>query len=187
MQHLFRVIRKTETCIYHYFWCHTIETTKFIPAMLMFGRELNVPLDLLLGWPQAETPSWGLRASIATAHDFAPNHHQAGRQWMKRRDDIRSDAFTFRMAELLWLYNAQHKNGNCPKLTRPWEGPCVVVQRLNTRELTNRRLLSRRRRRHSGKPHYACAKGCCARLSVVSWPATTANRVFWSRLDSFAT
>ena len=34
----------------------------------------------------------------------------------------------------------------------------------------------RRRRRNSGKPHYACAKGCCARLSVVSWPATTANK-----------
>ena len=56
------------------------------------------------------------------------------------------------------------------------------------RELMNWQLLSRRRQRqHSGKPHYACAKGCCVRLSVVSWPATTANRMFWSRRQSFAT
>ena len=30
------------------------EMTKLMPAMLMFGRELRVPLDLLLGRPQAD-------------------------------------------------------------------------------------------------------------------------------------
>ena len=30
------------------------ETTKLAPAMLMFGRELRVPLDLLLARPQAD-------------------------------------------------------------------------------------------------------------------------------------
>ena len=30
------------------------ETTNFTPAMLMFGRELRVPLDLLIGLPQEE-------------------------------------------------------------------------------------------------------------------------------------
>jgi len=30
------------------------ETTKFTPVMLMFGRELRVPLDLLIGHPQEE-------------------------------------------------------------------------------------------------------------------------------------
>ena len=55
---------------------------------------------------------------------------------------------------------------------------CKPLALLNNRELTNRRLLSRRGRWHIGKPHYACAKGCCARLSVVSWPATTPNRMF---------
>ena len=55
--------------------------------MLMFGQELNVPLDLLLGWPQADIKELSylmyaerFRASIATAHDFAPNHQQAGSQ-----------------------------------------------------------------------------------------------------------
>ena len=35
------------------------ETTKFTPAMLMFGRELSVPLDLLIGHPQKESEDRG--------------------------------------------------------------------------------------------------------------------------------
>jgi len=35
------------------------ETTKFTPAMLMFGRELSVPLDLLIGRPQEELDDRG--------------------------------------------------------------------------------------------------------------------------------
>ena len=48
------------------------ETTKLTPAMLMFGRELRVPLDLLLGRPHADIEELSyleyaeiLRASIA--------------------------------------------------------------------------------------------------------------------------
>ena len=104
----------------------------------MFGRELRVPLDLLLGRPHADIEELSyleyaerLRASIATVHDFARDHQQAGSQRMKRRYDIRSEAFTFRKGGLVWLYNPQRKKGKSPKLSRPWEGPYVVVERLN--------------------------------------------------------
>ena len=96
------------------------------------------PLDLLLGRPQADHEEQSyleyaerLRASIATVHDFARDHQQAGSQRMKRRYDIRSKAFTFSKGELVWLYNPQRKKGKSPKLSRPWEGPYVIVERLN--------------------------------------------------------
>ena len=83
------------------------ETTKLTPAMLMFGRELRVPLDLLLGRPHADIEELSyleyaekLRASIATVHDFARNHQHAGSQRMKRRSDIRSEAFSSGRADL---------------------------------------------------------------------------------------
>ena len=86
------------------------ETTKLTPAMLMFGRELRVPLDLLLGRPQADIEEQSyleyaerLRASIATVHDFARDHQQAGSQRMKRPYDIRSETFTFSKGGLVWL------------------------------------------------------------------------------------
>ena len=114
------------------------ETTKLTPGMLMFGRELRVPLDLLLGRPQADIEEQSyleyaerLRASIGTVHDFARDHQQAGSQRMKRRYDIRSEAFNFSKGGLVWLYNPQRKKGKSPKLSRPWEGLYVVVERLN--------------------------------------------------------
>ncbi|XP_068758015.1 uncharacterized protein [Montipora capricornis] len=84
------------------------ETTKLTPAMLMFGRELRFPLDLLLARPQADIEELRyleyaerLRASIATVHDSARDHQQAGRQRMKRLYDIRSEAFTFKKGGLV--------------------------------------------------------------------------------------
>ena len=50
---------------------------------------------------------------------------------MKRRYDIRSEAFTFRKGGLVWLYNPRPKKGKSRKPSRPWEGPYVVVERLN--------------------------------------------------------
>ena len=88
------------------------KTMKLTPAMLMFGRELRVPLDLLLGRPHDDIEELSyleyaerLRASMATVHDFAQDHQQAGSERMKRRYDIRSEAFTFRKGRLVWLYN----------------------------------------------------------------------------------
>ena len=110
------------------------ETMKLTPEMLMFGRELRVPLNLLLGRPHADIEELSylknaerLRASIASVHDFARDHQQAGSQRMKRRYDIRSEAFTFKKGGLVWLYNPQRKKGKSPKLSRSWDGPYVVV------------------------------------------------------------
>ena len=59
------------------------ETTKCTPAMLMFGRELRVPLDLLIGRPQEEPGKRGypeyvesLRESVETVQNFARVHLQ---------------------------------------------------------------------------------------------------------------
>ena len=114
------------------------EMTKLTPAMLMFGRELRVPLGLLLGQLHADIKELSyleyaerLQASIVTVHDFARDHQQAGSEQMKRRYDIRSEAFTFRKGGLVWLYNLRRKKGKSRKLSRPWEGRYVVAERLN--------------------------------------------------------
>ena len=74
-------------------YCSAVhETTKFTLAMLMFVRELHVPLDLLIGCPQEEPEDRGypeyverLRESVETVHNFARVHQQAGTLRMKRR------------------------------------------------------------------------------------------------------
>ena len=114
------------------------EATQFTPAMLMFGRELRVPLDLLIGRPQEELDDRGypeyverLRKSVETVHNFALVHQQERSLRMKRRYDMRIVASTFGSGDLVWLHNPQRKKGILPKLRRPWEGSYVVVERLN--------------------------------------------------------
>ena len=50
---------------------------------------------------------------------------------MKRRYDIRSAAETFSRGEMVWLHNPQQKKGLSPKLSWPWQGPYVVVHKVN--------------------------------------------------------
>lgn len=115
------------------------ETTKFTLAMLMFGRELRVPLDLLIGRLQEEPEDRGypeyvesLRESVETVHNFACVHQQESSLRMKRWYDMCIVASTFGSGDLVWLHNPQRKKGISPKLSRPWEGPYVVVERLET-------------------------------------------------------
>ena len=102
------------------------ETTSLTPAMLMCGRELRVPLDLLIGRPREESGSQTyleyaqrLRTSLETAHDFARDHQQASSQRMKKRYDMHSVADLFSRGEMVWLHNPQQKKGLSPKLSRP--------------------------------------------------------------------
>ena len=71
------------------------ETTKFTSAMLMFGRELHVPLHLLIGRSQEKPKDSGypeyverLRESVETVHNFACVHQQESSLRMKRRYDM---------------------------------------------------------------------------------------------------
>ena len=114
------------------------ETTRLNPAILMFGRELCVPLGLLIDRPHEESGSQsyleyaqGLWTSQETPHDFVRAHQQASSQRMKRRYNMRSVADTFSRGEVVWLHNPQRMKGLSPKLSRPWEGPYVVVHRVN--------------------------------------------------------
>ena len=44
---------------------------------------------------------------------------------------MRIVASSFGSGDLVWLHNPQRKKGISPKLRRPWEGPYVIVERLN--------------------------------------------------------
>ena len=72
-----------------------------------------------------------LRESVETVHNFARVHQQESSLRMKRWYDMRIVASTFGSGDLVWLHNPQRKKGISPKLRRPWEGPYVVVERLN--------------------------------------------------------
>ena len=50
---------------------------------------------------------------------------------MKHYYDTGSNAQTLEPGQHVWLHNPKRKKGVSPKLSRPWEGPYTVTERLN--------------------------------------------------------
>jgi hypothetical protein len=50
---------------------------------------------------------------------------------MKTRYYLKVNTARFREGDLVWLFNRQRKKGRCPKLQPSWEGPFLILTRIN--------------------------------------------------------
>ena len=113
------------------------ESTGVSPAMMMFGRELTLPVDMTLGRPIrderlcATDHAYQLEQRLLDIHDFARNHLNISSESMKKRYDVRMHKNPYKIRDAVWYYNPKRKVGFNPKLQRPWKGPMIVVDRLN--------------------------------------------------------
>ena len=113
----------------------------------MFGREINLPIDLLFGRPpheQVETVET-LEKRLENVYDFARIRTRVASDRMKKRYDVRASEETFEAGDLVWLHNPRRRKGLSPKLTCNWEGPFVIVKQVNE-------LLYRIRKSNCDKP-----------------------------------
>jgi transposase InsO family protein len=127
------------------------ESTKQTPAKLMFGRELNLPIDLLFGRPPNERVESiddyveALEKRLENVYEFARIRTRIASDRMKKRYDVCASDEVFKVGELVWLYNPRRRKGLSPKLMCDWEGPCVIVKQINE-------LLYRVRKSNRDKP-----------------------------------
>ena len=126
----------------------TQESTKSTPAMLQLGRELHLPVDLLLSCPEEHLPVHSynekLQKTLETVHEYAREKLQLSSESMKTYYNLRSDDTTFEQGDIVWLYNPWRVPGIGPKFMRPWEGPYVVTKAIN--DLVYRIQLTQRSR-----------------------------------------
>ena len=110
-------------------------TTGFSPARMMFGRELNLPVHLLIGArPAGRTvPEYveELQRSLSEVHEVARKRLKLQAEDMRRRYNLRAKKNEYREGDRVWFYNPRRRKGILPKLQRSWEGPCTVVTVLN--------------------------------------------------------
>jgi hypothetical protein len=110
------------------------ESTGFTPSMMMFGREMQLPIDLALGQPKSiERMSETEYASLLTdklnlVHEVARKHILLASDSQKRVYDHRLMQTAFDVGDLVWLYNTQVKTGLSAKLSRRWTGPYTVTK-----------------------------------------------------------
>ncbi|KAK3923898.1 Pol polyprotein [Frankliniella fusca] len=113
-------------------------TTGVSPAMMLFGRQLDLPPGLARGyhpdtpaWPSAEAyPAW-LQGRLHHLHHEVRDRAAAVALRQKERYDIRARRHTFQVGDKVWLFDLQRRVGRCSKLQSWWTGPHVILDILN--------------------------------------------------------
>ena len=93
------------------------ETTGVSPAMIMFGRELTLPVDMTLGRPIREDRlcatehAYQLEQKLLDIHDFARKHLNISSESMKRRFDVKIHKIPYKVGGAVWYYYPKRKVG----------------------------------------------------------------------------
>ena len=114
------------------------DTTRETPNMLMLGREVTVPVDLVLDAPPEEPEELAWSQYAADLQERLREVHEAARastaQQMvsqKRHYDANVRLITYAEGDVVWLHNPVRRKGKSPKFMRPWVGPYVIVSQIN--------------------------------------------------------
>ena len=112
------------------------ESTRETPNMLMLGREVNTPTEMLVDrppdWPDLNTDyaRW-LRDQLQVAWERARVLYKESAIRQKKYYDQRAQGGRFIRGGLVWLHQVRLKKGACPKLQNPWYGPWMVMDRFS--------------------------------------------------------
>jgi hypothetical protein len=121
-----------------YYRASTHRATGFSPALLMLGRELNLPLDLLYPVsdpdPNANPHSYlqKLEERLSKASEVARRHMEI--DWEQRERGVNRFQRGARPIDLhrpVYVFNPAVAKGRTPKLARLWRGPHQVTEKLS--------------------------------------------------------
>ncbi|MES9884873.1 MAG: hypothetical protein ABW185_28855 [Sedimenticola sp.] len=112
-------------------------STGFTPYRLMFGREMRLPIDAMMGDPPGMTPKLlpqyvaDQRDQILTTEQMARDNLQMAQRHQKDHYDIRSKVQHFKVNDLVLLYSSAVPQGVHKKFFKRWTGPWKVVNVLS--------------------------------------------------------
>ena len=106
------------------------------PNMMMLGREVTMPVDLVVGAVPHEQEcetyyADDLREKIRDIHERARHALQLSQRRQKRNYDRSARESVFKKGKFVWLHNNQRRPRLSKKLMLPWEGPYLIVTELS--------------------------------------------------------
>ena len=109
------------------------ESTGMTPNFLMFGRELSLPVDVMIGpcpEPQLSTLEYvqKMQKRLEYAYKMAREQLKKSAERQGKLYDRRKTEDTYQLGDLVWYVSKIRKKGVAPKLQPKWRGPCVVVR-----------------------------------------------------------
>ncbi|KAK3739259.1 hypothetical protein QZH41_000260 [Actinostola sp. cb2023] len=110
-------------------------STQYTPYSLLFGREMRVPLDVMMG----ETPTTSqssnygehdtnLKSTLTNAYQAVRTHLSAAQRRQKEYFDKGVTQTKYEPGDQVFLFNPQLKVGEASKFHRNWKGPYVVLE-----------------------------------------------------------
>ena len=112
------------------------DSTGLTPNFLMYGRELSMPVDVMIGPPEDQPVSEldyvkRMQKKLTYAYDLARMNLRKAAERQSRYYNRTRHGCVFNEGDLVWYANKLRKKGVSPKLQPKWRGPCLVVRKLN--------------------------------------------------------
>ena len=111
-------------------------STGFSPNFLMFGRELAMPIDVMLPLQNEDHATQGqyatkMRERLHYAYDVARKVLKKSVERQKRLYNERVFGEPHRVGDLVWCADKTRKKGVSPKLQPKWKGPGIITEVFN--------------------------------------------------------
>ena len=114
-------------------------STGFTPNLLMLGREVRLPTELMYGGNKgnrAEISTYGeyvdwLQDRMHRAHGIARKHLGTAAKRQKEIYDSKLCLHLYQTGDLVWYLHESKREGVSPKLQPTYHGPCIVTQKIN--------------------------------------------------------
>uniref|UniRef100_A0A8C2JCK1 Gypsy retrotransposon integrase-like protein 1 n=1 Tax=Cyprinus carpio TaxID=7962 RepID=A0A8C2JCK1_CYPCA len=112
-------------------------STGFTPYKVLFGREMVLPVDIMLGVDNVQTFQsvneyvTGVAESLSTVVEAVKRHQDLASNRQKTHADFRANFHYYVVGELVWIQNKTRKRGVSPKLQRRFKGPFKILERVS--------------------------------------------------------
>ena len=112
--------------------------TGVTPYFMVFGREVVLPMDLLVGFAPEETVTSRadyvakLRIKLRNAHEIARRMLRAAFATGKGIHDKHAKIRSFNIGDAVWLHNPHVRKGQTLKFAPYWHGPYIVIGKIST-------------------------------------------------------
>lgn len=114
------------------------ESTGFSPNRLFLGREVRMPLDLLLDLPDGERKSSfspnefvnHMQEQTVSAYALAREHLRVAAERRKTSYDIKTRDVEFGVGEWVWYWYPRKYPSRSPKWQRSYTGPYLIVRKI---------------------------------------------------------
>jgi len=112
-------------------------STGYTPNMLMLGREVNIPAQLMFPNVQTSYPEYGefvkdLTEGLKKSHESARKKLKTTTRRMKRDYDLRILLRPYEQGDVVYLLDSAVAKGKSRKLCSPWKGPAVITKKISS-------------------------------------------------------